>query len=851
MRQRIMKLSTFLAIVSLIALLFPIEALSQAAGKISGVVTGESGDPLPGCNISIEETGLGAATDLDGVFIVLNVPPGTYTVQAEMIGYRSEAIQNVKVIGNLTIKLNFQLNETVIEGEAVLVSDYRIPAVQKDLTYKVQALTAEEIRLVPISSAYDLILTQAGITRQVLTQPVSNLPVFGQYATIPSDGLHFRGGRENETTYYYDGVNVNDGLWGGFSLDNIGEYTLNSFEIYTGTFAPRFGEAMSGVVNMTTFGNVLSSYNFYAKGFTDNFGVDEWSNTTYSGEVSLRGPIPGLKNTSFSLGVRNYSSDGYIFGFVYPNYVDSEGKDFSGTPEEVPMQYTDNLTFLGKLLWQPRSNMTFSVGGFSSESQKGMYNHYFKYNPYGTPRVLLNDILGYAQFKHILGKKTFYNVTLAYYNRGFQAYVWDDSLSYLVIPQNGSAEFSFNGEDWVYFDSDFVRNELSVDFTSQVTTTHEIQVGATLDFLKTYLERRNPDGFAFLEKYDLRPRKYGGYIGDKMEFEKIGLIINAGLRFDYIDPNREYVVDISDVEGAVEKVDPRYYFTPRLGLSFPIAERAAFRFGYGHYYQYPDFYKIYQGLNESYARYPRPNPRLDTGAIAKGDLLEERTINYEAGVQTQISPAVSMDVVGFYRKTSNLIGITLVEDLSGVQMNVFDNINYATVKGIEISLKKRFSNNFSGFLNYTFSKTLVSSSFLFQRPQDLSRTFPADWDQPHILNMNLAFYFPGSQWGFSVFGSARSGYPYTANSFQPNAERGPWISQLDLMAYKDLSLLGIKQQIFLRVLNLANRRNIWWVYADSGKPGVDANPATSDDYTNNPAMWGPGRRVEIGLSVSK
>ncbi len=846
-----MKLSTLLVIIALIALLFPIEAFSQNAGKISGVVATEVGDPLPGCNVIIEGLSLGAATDLDGVFIILNVPPGTYTVQAEMIGYRPEAVQNVKVMGNLTTKLNFRLKETVIEGEAVQVSDYRIPAVQKDLTYKVQALTAEEIKVVPISSAYDLILTQAGVTRQVLTQPVSSLPVFGQYATIPSDGLHFRGGRENETVYYYDGVVVNDGLWGGFSLDNIGEYTLNSFEIYSGTFAPRFGEAMSGVVNMTTFSSVLKTYNFYAKGYTDNFGVDDWSNKTYSGEFNIRGPIPALKNTSFSLGMRDYTTDGYLFGYIYPNYVNSEGKDFSGTPEEVPMQYSDNLTFLGKLLWQPRSNMTFSIGGFTSETQRGLYNHYFKYNPYGTPRVYLNDYLGYFQFKHILSSKTFYNLTLAHYSRNFQSYVWDNAENYAVLPQNGSAEFSFNGEDWVYFDSDFVRNEVAVDFASQVTTTHEIQAGATFDLLKTYLERRNPDGFSYLEWYDLSPRKYGAYLGDKMEFEKMGLIVNLGLRFDYIDPNRKYVADITNVEGPVEKVDPRYYFTPRLGLSFPIAERAAFRFGYGHYYQYPDFYKIYQGLNASYSGYPRPNPRLDTGAIARGDLLEERTINYEAGVQTQVTDVISLDVVGFYRKTSNLIGTTLVEDVSGVQMNVFDNINYATVKGIEISLKKRFSNNFSSFVNYTFSKTLVSSSYLFQRPQDISRTFPADWDQPHLLNLNLAFYFPGAKWGFSVYGSAQSGFPYTANSFQPNAERGPWISQLDLMLYKDFSLWGINEQFFVRIFNLPNRRNIWWVYADSGRPGVDANPATSDDYTNNPAMWGPGRRVQIGLSVSK
>ena len=46
-----------------------------------------------------------------------------------------------------------------------------------------------------------------------------------------------------------------------------------------------------------------------------------------------------------------------------------------------------------------------------------------------------------------------------------------------------------------------------------------------------------------------------------------------------------------------------------------------------------------------------------------------------------------------------------------------------------------------------------------------------------------------------------------------------------------------------------NEKNVWWVYSDSGRAGSDANPATSYDYTNNPAMWGPGRRIQVGVSL--
>ncbi len=72
--------------------IFAFHFLADAAtvGKIVGQVTDkETGDPLPGCNIVITGTSMGAASDADGVFFIVNVPPGAYSVKASMIGYQS------------------------------------------------------------------------------------------------------------------------------------------------------------------------------------------------------------------------------------------------------------------------------------------------------------------------------------------------------------------------------------------------------------------------------------------------------------------------------------------------------------------------------------------------------------------------------------------------------------------------------------------------------------------------------------------------------------------------------------------------------------------------------------------
>jgi outer membrane receptor protein involved in Fe transport len=332
----------------------------------------------------------------------------------------------------------------------------------------------------------------------------------------------------------------------------------------------------------------------------------------------------------------------------------------------------------------------------------------------------------------------------------------------------------------------------------------------------------------------------------------MGMIINLGARFDYINTNRKVLVDItqnSDPNAPMEDAKAEFYVTPRLGISFPIADRAAVRFGYGGYYQYPNYYKVFQGTYyvEATGEY-RPNPQLENTPIASSMIEPEKTVNYEFGLQTMLGDFVSLDVTAFYRKTNNLIGIILNETTEGKRFQEMGNIDYATVKGIEFSLKKHFSNNFSAFFNYTLSNTLVSTSILFERPTDESRTFPANWDQPHVFQGNIHFEM-NNGFGFSLYGSISSGFPYTRSSFDPNGERSPSIHQLDLNLFKNFDFFGFKQQLFVQITNLTNDRNVWWVYADSGVPGQDANEATSYDYTNNPSMYGPGRTIRLGIKL--
>ncbi len=828
------------------------QLFAQSSGKISGkVVDKKTGEPLPGVNIILKGTTIGSATDINGSYVILNVPAGSYNVLAKMVGYQTVIQKDVKVVSGLTTKLDFKISMESVNLKEVTVVEYKNPPVQKDLTSKVQARTSDEIARIPKSTIEDILTQEAGIIKNIRTQPVSELPAFGQFATVPSDGLHFRGGRENETLFLYDGITVNDQLWGGFYIDQISELGINSLETHSGTFGPKYGEAMSGVVSITPHTQLSATPKFALKGFTDNVLANS-SNNTYSGEVYFNSALPFYKKLGVIFSHRVYSTDGYIYGYIYPEYVNSEGQDKSGEPIKVPMQFLDTQFSEGRIIWNPVTSLHLTVGGFYSKSNRGVYNHYFKYNPYGTPRVKLNSQLIYGKANYVFNPKSFLNVSVAKYSRNFISRVYDDPSYYSILPQTGTAEFSVTGEDWVWFETNFDRYEGKADYVWQINKIHNLSIGGTFEEYHTYLERKNPDGGAVLEKYDYKPQHGGLYVNEKMEFDDMGMIINLGARFDYINPNRKVLLNLSDLTDLSAKLTDskkEYYVTPRFGISFPIADKIAVRFGYGHFYQYPNFFKVYEGTYylASTGEY-RPNPQLENTPISDTEIKTEKTTNYEFGIQAMVSDRVSLDVTAFYRKTRDLIGVVMNETSEGKRFQMMGNIDYSTVKGFEISLKKHFSDNFSAFFNYTFTQTLVSSSVLFQMATDESRTFPANWDQPHSFRANV-FYQTKSGYGFSVYGSYSSGFPYTRSAFAPNAERSPWIHQFNLNLFKNFDLLGTKEQFFIQIQNVTNDKNVWWVYSDSGIPGDDANPATSHDYTNNPSMYGPGRTIQFGIKI--
>ena len=200
-------------------------------GKIVGrVYDSNTGEPLPGVNVIIEGTTMGAATDPDGYFVILNVPPATYEVTARMMGYRFMTITDTKIEADLTQTLEFPLKSTAIAVKGVVVKAKR-PIIKKDVTTSVAIISSEDMEFTPVNTVQGVVARQAGV--------------------IDAGGLHVRGGRNTEIIYVVNGVQMTDPLSGGFD-SHIPQEAVEQTSVYTGGFGAEYGSAQSGVINVIT-----------------------------------------------------------------------------------------------------------------------------------------------------------------------------------------------------------------------------------------------------------------------------------------------------------------------------------------------------------------------------------------------------------------------------------------------------------------------------------------------------------------------------------------------------------------------------------------------------------------------
>ncbi len=313
----------------------------------------------------------------------------------------------------------------------------------------------------------------------------------------------------------------------------------------------------------------------------------------------------------------------------------------------------------------------------------------------------------------------------------------------------------------------------------------------------------------------------------------------------------------------------KFQLSPRLGVSFPITDKGVIHFSYGHFFQLPHFEYLYQNPDFKFS-----SGTGNIGIAGNADLKPEQTISGELGLQQQLSTDISMDLTGYFRDIRNLTGTRAAEIIifgGSASYSKYINSDFGFIRGIILSLNKRFAEGISASLNYTFQIAKGTSSDPTAAQQASARgeqpevqLTPLDWDERHMING--AVNYSARSWGGSLTLRYGSGQPYTPRrsvditSLIQNSANKPGFLNVDLRLYKNIPIGGSNVNLFLRVLNVFDTMNEVSVFDDTGRAGFTTDEARiagqgTPEYVNSVAQWftiptqySEPRRIEFGAS---
>jgi len=795
-------------------------------GKLVGTVKdAQTKEPLVRANVLLVGTNLGAATDANGKFVILNIPPGVYSVRVSLIGYETVVVENVKIIVDQTTEINVTMKSTdIILQEVYVVAE--TPMIQKDLTSSIAVITREKIESLPVSRFMDILTLQAGVVGS-------------------GTAIHVRGGRSNEVAYLIDGMYVKDPLLGRLATD-INNDAIQEMTLLSGTFNAEYGNAMSSVVNIVT------------REGTDNFSGKFEYRTSEFGVPSQKRFLENRFNGSLS-------GPFFINKFKYFLSFDQDNRG-----SYLPFGYNKISTIFSKLTTTAVPNIKLTLSNRGSKGKRQNYSHEFKYIPEQYLRIRTDSWQTGLILTHTLSSKMFYDFRASYFNQGYYSGIDKDTSQYLSVSQReylpigNGFEFFAKADPLEMTDSRTVTADLKFDLQWQATDIHELKFGWQfkkhwIRYWNIYDPKRN---FPYINNYRTSPFEFATYLQDKIEYPY--LIINLGLRFDYLNANVEFRKNPLDPNSIV-KVKPRYQLSPRVGIAHPISERTKLHFSYGHFFQNPDFEFLFE--NKQY------DLNVREPLFGQPDLDAQRTVAYEVGLSHQFSDRVAAHIVAYYKDVTGLIGTRYYFPyFEGryVGYTLYVNEDYANIKGLELTIDIRPDRYFSGGLTYTYSVAKGSaSSETEQYPgtQESTLLYYLDFDKTHVFNANITYRIPEGE-GPEFFGrkilsnsdvslifKASSGYPYTPSGRDigfviKNSLRMPATYTVDLEAGKEFTIYKrAKFRLFTEVYNLFNRRNILYVYPDTGDPDYTFVGGHSEEWMKNPANYGPPRIIRFGLGV--
>ena len=768
---------------NIFSIFFILAINAQQTSTISGFVRDNAtGEPLSYVNVFvvIGDSYKGSATNQDGYYVISNLFPGKYNVNASIIGYKMTT-NKVTLASDEKLRLDFRLNVSALEGQEVNVSAERIKF-QQSIESSQISLDLREINTVPGFIEADVFRT---------LQMLPGVQSGGDF----SSALYVRGSTPDQNLIMLDGITIYNpyhlgGIFSTFNTDAIKEA-----DFHAGGFPARYGGRMGAILNVIN-----------REGNTEKI-TGSGNISLVTGKALIEGPLPkwkGIKGSWLLSGRRTYF-DQFInlvtgtkgqFPYFFYDYQFKTNLDIN---QNHRLTYT---RFYGDdiLRFSSSDQSSNNIGGTSKNTYGvdwpwGNHTNGLTWRWIVSPSIVAKTFLSSSRYRYDFDfyfdiKETYIDNDSTFQNNLAFDVVYKD----IIKDRTLETEIIWKANDIHTVTSGFQIKNINFELVNKFIIT-------TLDttFTEKPLDMRN------------KTRELAAYIQDKWSVTN-NLKLQGGLRLAHYN------------------LHDTLYVEPRIGMKYNFSSDMSFKINWGRYHQFLIT-----------ANDPDENFRLiDLWLGVPEDKPASVSDHTILGFEYFSPDDILFRVETYYKDFDNLLSLKQEDvytenedDVQTTTMNEFwDTDAYAY--GLEL-LAKKTSGKIKGWIGYTYAKT-----FNYTPPNGW---YAPNHDRTHTLNIVSTIELPkwvSDNLEMNASLTASSGNPYTpikgrsydwnqelngardedqainlewklSNKYlvdEKNSDRYPPYFRFDLgLTRKNRRLFKWKYDSYFQIINITNHKN--------------------------------------------
>jgi len=382
----------------------------------------ETGEPVIGASVQIVGTTRGAQTDFDGKYTIPQVEPGTYSIKITSLEYNTVNVTGVVVNADLVSEVSQQMTKKVSELDVQITVKGERPIIDKRITESQVTIDKKTIERQPVTTVDELLKSVSGVV------------------TNSQGEVFIRGGRAGEVSYIMDGVPIGDPLGGlgqaGANLSLVSG-SIQEFTVIKDGFDPEYGDALSGIVKITTQTGSKDVRRINAQYITDDFGnksLDKYSNNHDFYRFSISGPDPILRDKILpALGINSLENKELTY-YLYAEVDKTDGAHQYGS-YDTPLTHARNASFnllglgiperdynryfwMTNIKFRPTQNMKLIFSYKNTVTKQTLFDWTYRYSAETAPLQTEKWNSASVEISQALNKNMNYEAVLSYSENG-------------------------------------------------------------------------------------------------------------------------------------------------------------------------------------------------------------------------------------------------------------------------------------------------------------------------------------------------------------------------------------------------------------------------------------------------